>query len=460
MSDPSTVELPASARAAVAPTRLTRRRRIVVWSLVIVASIIGLLSILTTFVNRQLLDNSSWQKASAQVIRDPKVRDAVSQQMVNALYSNVNVSAQLQSRLPSNLQQLAGPVAGALQEPATKAVEYLLAQPRFQALFVQASVVAHQKLINVLENKTGYGIETGNGVVTLDVSTLLKQVGAELGIPASALARVPPTAGDITLMSSDQLSYAQQGVRAIKVLSVWLLVLVLVLFGLAVYLARGERRKTLLHVGWAFVLVGLLVLVAQRVIGNYVINSLSQPQYRTPTHHVWLIATAILGQLGWAVVLYGVLVVLGAALAGPSRIATAIRREIAPVLNVRAGITWGTVAFVWLLLILWGGTHALRTVWGILIIGALLAGGVVALRRETLAEFPLAGTEAGGPTFGARMAATAGSTARRAASARHGAEPAAVTRSPSEELARLADLRDKGAISAEEYDQAKKLALS
>ena len=104
-------------------------------------------------------------------------------------------------------------------------------------------------------------------------------------------------------------------------------------------------------------IVGLLVLVARRVIGNYVINSLAQPQYRTPVHHVWLIVTEILGQIGWADVFYGILIVIGSALAGPSRIATGIGADRAGA-QVRAGLTWGIVAFVWLLLILWGGTHA------------------------------------------------------------------------------------------------------
>ena len=458
MSEQSTVATPPAA-AAAAPGKLSRRRRVGVWSLVILASIIGFLSILTMFVNRQLLDNGSWNKASAKMIQDPQVRSAVSTQLVNQLYNNVDVATQLQARLPKNLQQLAAPAAGALREPATKAVEYLLAQPRFQALFVQASTLAHQQLIEVLENKTGHGIDTGNGSVTLDVSQLLTELGLELGIPQSALDNLPANAGVITIMSSDQLSYAQQGIRAVKVLSVWLLVLVFLLWGLAIYLARGERRKTLLHIGWGIVIVGLLVLVARRVIGNYVVDSLSQPQYRTPTHHVWLILTEILGQIGWAVVLYGILVVIGAAVAGPSRIATGIRREVAPVLNVRAGLTWGIVAFVWLLLILWGGTHALRTWSGILIIGALLAAGVYVLRKQTLVEFPEAGTDAY-DTLSSRMAAGAGSAAHRATTYRSQAAPAAAAKSPSEELARLVDLRDKGAISEEEYQQAKKLALS
>ena len=163
MSEQSTVATPPAAAPAAAPGKLSRRRRIGVWSLVILASIIGFLSILTTFVNRQLLDNGSWNKASAKVIQDPQVRSAVSTQLVNQLYNNVDVSAQLQTRLPKNLQQLAAPAAGALREPATKAVEYLLAQPRFQQLFVQASTLAHQQLVDVLENKTGHGIDTGNG---------------------------------------------------------------------------------------------------------------------------------------------------------------------------------------------------------------------------------------------------------------------------------------------------------
>src|SRR3954451_12458373 len=52
------------------------------------------------------------------------------------------------------------------------------------------------------------------------------------------------------------------------------------------------------------------------------------------------------------------------------------------------GIASAAVASVLLLLVLWGGTHALRTWWGIVLLGTLLATGVAALRHETLREFP------------------------------------------------------------------------
>jgi hypothetical protein len=91
-------------------------------------------------------------------------------------------------------------------------------------------------------------------------------------------------------------------------------------------------------------------------------------------------------------------IVLGAVLAGPTRAATAVRARIAPTLNHRPVLAWSTVLFAYLVLVLWGVTHALRTWQGILLLGALVAVGVAALRRETLAEFP---DEGSGPPPGA-----------------------------------------------------------
>jgi hypothetical protein len=451
-----TVEQPI---APVGPPRLSRGRKIAIWALIIVASIITIASILTVWVERQMLDNHAWHKASTQIIRDPAVQSALATQLVNEMYQNVDIAAELQKRLPKDFKQLADPAAAALRDPATRGVEFLLAQPRFQALFVTASDTAHEKLVNVLENKTGHGISTGNGVVTLDVTVLLKQIGEALGIPTDALNRLPADAGMITIMRSDQLAAAQKGVRLIRILSGWLLVLVFALYVLAIYLATGRRRRTLAYVGWSLVVVGLLALIAKRLIGNYILSRLVSDTYRDPAHHVWLIATSILGQIGWAVVMYGLILVLCAMIAGPWRAAVALRREVAPVLNQRQEYAWGAVAIVYLLLVLWGPTHALRTWWGILLIGALLALAVYLLRKQTLREFPTAGLEPHEHTLGARMAAAAHKVTDRT---HRPAKPEAAPpgRSTAEELASLLELKEKGAISEAEFEQAKRHVLA
>jgi hypothetical protein len=392
------------------------RRRAVIWALIVGASLIAIASVLTTWVHRQMLDEQSWKDASAELIEDPAVRDAVSVYLVNQLYDNVDVAAALDDRLPADLKPLAGTLAGALRQPATDAVDRLLDTTRIQQLWVDASSLAQQKLVNVLENKTGHGISTGNGVVTLDLSALVSELGAELGLSQSALDRIPPDAGVITVMRSDQLAAAQAGVQALRVLSTALLVLVLALYALAVYLARGERRRTLRNVGWAIVVVGIVVLVARRLTGRYAVEALTSPTSHEAGERTWLIGSSILAQIGWAAILYGAVVVLGTILAGPTAPATSVRRWIAPVLDARAGIAWAVVGGAYLLLVLWGPTHALRVLWGIVLLGALLAAGVLALRRETMREFPDA---AGIPGAGAEPSPAVAGAASEAADGRH-----------------------------------------
>jgi hypothetical protein len=378
----------AAVEADRVPGRMSGRRRALVWTLIVVASLIGLGSILTTWVHRQMLDNQSWKDASAQLIENPEVQNALSIYLVNQLYDNVDVASGLEERLPANLKPLAPSVAAALRQPATEGVKRLLEAPRIQQLWINANAAAHQKLVNVLEDKTGNGISTGNGVVTLDLSELVTEIGAQLGVPASALAKIPPNTGVITVMRSDQLSAAQAAVKGVRVLSTALLVLVLALYALAIYLAPGERRQMLRNIGFAFVLVGLTVLVVRRVAGNVAVDALTSPQGEPAGRQAWLIGSGILSQIGWATILYGAIVVAGSIFAGPTAAATSLRARVAPVLNERPGIAWATVGAVFLLLVLWGGTHALRTWWGIVLLGALSAIGVVALRQQTKREFP------------------------------------------------------------------------
>jgi hypothetical protein len=424
---------------------LSRGRRITVWVLLVVATIVSVVTILTLYVNRQLLDNGSWTNASEKVIADPEVQNALSIYLTNQLYQNVDVSTAIEDRLPTNLKPLASPLGGLIKERTPQIVSEVLARPRVQSLFVNVSQVAHQKLVNVLENKTGYGITTGKGTVTMDLGELLTQVGTEVGIPQAALNRLPPDAGQITILRSDQLSAAQQGVRLIRVLSVWLLVLVFVLYAVAIAISPGSRRVVLRRVGWALIITGLLVLIARKYVGNYVIDALSSPQTERPVRHIWLIETVIMGQIGWAVILYGVLVLIGCLLAGPTRLAHGFRAGLTPTFQRRPELAWGGAGLLFLLLVLWAPTHALGTWWGILLIGALIAWGVYVLQRQTLAE------------------AAAGTTVQITwRQPREAPSPAPVqpAGSPSEEIVRLKSLLDQGSITSEEFERGKALALS
>ncbi len=439
------------------PPPISGRRRAVIWALIVVASLVGLVAIHAMWINQQLLTDSSSSQTSSALIRDAAVRRALSGYIVDQIYSNVDVANEIKQQLPSQLKPLSAPAAAALRDPAVQGVNFLLERPSVQALFVSSASDAHRQLVNVLEDKTGLGVTTGNGTVQINLSQLIRQVGTDLGLPSAAVNKLPPTAGVITVMRSSQLGLAQTGVRAIRIASVWLVVLVLAILALALYLAEGIRRATLRNIGWAFVIVGLVVFVARRLIGDYVVGGLTTSTYEVPAQHAWVIGTSTLGDLGWATVFYGVLIVLGATLAGPTRAATAVRRWIAPVVNDRPAVAWAGLAIAYVLVVLWGGTHALRTPVGILVLGALLAGGAYVFRRQTLAEFPdaavaidirpmLSGAVGRVREWGSSRTTPSGWGLGR-------------SRSTSEELAHLAELHDRGMLTDEEFARAKAAAL-
>ncbi len=93
--------------AAVAAKPLSRKRRILIWTLVVLASIIAAVGIMTTWVKRQMLDNAAWNRATTQMVQDPKVQGALATYMVNQLYDNIDVGQALSERLPDTAARAA-----------------------------------------------------------------------------------------------------------------------------------------------------------------------------------------------------------------------------------------------------------------------------------------------------------------------------------------------------------------
>ena len=81
--------------------------------------------------------------------------------------------------------------------------------------------------------------------------------------------------GEIVIMKSSGLSGLQDLVSALRNLGFVLPLLALVLYLAAIYLAKGWRRETLIAAGGGILGAALLVLLARRLIGNAVIDSVA-----------------------------------------------------------------------------------------------------------------------------------------------------------------------------------------
>lgn len=366
---------------------LSHGRAVGVWVLIVVATLIGVLASTNVWVQRQALDTDNFVNASDELLENDEVRAALSEYLVNELYAEVDVEAELAEKLPEDLQGLAGPAAAALRGPATDGVETLMTTSEFQSLWSEITRAAHTVLVGIVEDD-GTVIDTSGGVVTLQLGELLVQVGEKVGISDDALTKIPDDAGSVVIARSAQLNELQNGVKVIEWVSAFALVLVVALYALAVYLATGMHRVTLRNVGWAIFFWGLVLLVLRRVGINYLVDQLDDPAVKPAANATFGIESELLAQLGWIVVLSGVIVVLAALLAGPSAPATSVRRFLAPTLNGAPGLVWGGAAIIFFLLLLWSPTPAFEQWYTVLILAALFAGGVGALRAQTQREFP------------------------------------------------------------------------
>ena len=204
-------------------------------------------------------------------------------------------------------------------------------------------------------------------------------------------------------------------------------------------------------VGFAFVFAGLVGWAARSILESQVSQGLvSQASLRPVVKEVVVIATGLLGQIIGAFILVGLVVAAAAWFAGPARPFMAARRAIAPFLREQPVGTFAITTVVMVLVFIWDPIPATGTPVGIIVFLALALFGTEMVRRQTEVEFPDA--RRGDATAAMRARWQAFRDRRRGAgtpSTTNGTE------SLTDQLERLARLRDNGAITPEEYDTAK-----
>jgi hypothetical protein len=369
------------------PASPGRARRRTALALIFVASLLAFLALPAIWLDRQALNTDNWTETSSELLENEAIRAQIANYLVDQVYANVDVQAEIASALPPRAKPLAGLAAGGLQQVADDGVKNLLGRPVPQQAWEAANRRAHTLLLRVIDGG-GDVVSTTGGEVTLDLNVLLTQTADRFGVGGRIADRLPPDAGQIVILKSDQLELAQDGVHVLEAAAVVLVVLALLLFALAIFLAQGWRREALRACGFGLIAAGAAALVARSVAGGYVVDSLATTESVEPAvDAAWTIGTSLLVQAATATVWYGVVIVLVAWLAGPTRLATGVRRLKAPFLR-EPRYAWGGLAAIVLLLIAWGPTPATRNPLPMLFLIALLALGVEALRRQTAREFP------------------------------------------------------------------------
>jgi hypothetical protein len=372
---------------------MSKKRGVLVWSLLVLATILMFVSSLTVWSKRQLLDNEAWADSSAQLLANDEVRAAIAQKLSDALFQRIDVEAQLRERLPAQRKGTAAALAAALQNTVVPAAaDRLLQRPRVQTLWENLNKRAHAGVVRVLEGKDlgkAGNISTANGAVTLDLRPAITRLATRLGLEDKLKANADPNAGQLVIMKSSQLEAAQTAVKILKALSSLLVIAVVALYALAIYLARGRRRLLLGATGASLVFVGLVIASLRRFLGGVIVDSLVKTEAnKEPVRVIWSLETSVMRDIAIILVVYGALVLLATVVAGPNRPAIALRHGLAPSFRHHPIVVWATALALFLILLAVGPTAGNRQLLGVALLAATTAIAIEALRRQTLREFP------------------------------------------------------------------------
>jgi hypothetical protein len=434
-----------------------RARRIWVRVILVLATLLAILAIFAIWANRQLLNPTNWANTSTELLQKATIRSAVSGYLVDQLYANINVSNQIKSGLPGELQPLAGPISGALHGVAEQGAERALEIPQVQSVWRRANRAADQTLVTIV-NGGGSRVKIQGGTVSLNLRQIVADLSERLGLPSGLAGKLPASVANVKVITSKQLGLVRNLAKGLHALALLLTIVTVALYALALYLARGQRRRVLMWIGFSLILAGVIVLIARKIAQGQIVPAITTDASIEPAaNDAYSVATSLLVQVAGAAIIIGIPVILAAWFAGPSRWAIAGRRFSAPHLRERPNLAFWVTAGLLALVFIWGPIPSTRNPITMLLYAILAFAGAYVLREQIAREFPDARMVSPRAAMGDYFRGI-GEKVSRARAATAPAQSSG-TFSMAGELERLVALRDRGAITDEEYAAAKRELL-
>jgi hypothetical protein len=310
-------------------------RRISAWVLVVLASILIPVSVISVWAIRTVTNTDQYVETMAPLARNPVIVDGLATRATDALFSTHVVQNKVTAALPKSAKPLVAPIVTEVHSYVYGLALQVFSSPKFGKLWDTLNRRSHEAVINVLTGKqTPLQKKLAKGgQIALNLSPALNNVISELdshGVTLFNPVKAVSTQGvSFTVVSKQQVSKFS-GLFNLVVKLKWAVpVIALVLAILAVALAL-ERRKTLLRLAVGVALMSLLVLGGLSAGRGIFIGQASGGGFHAQSAAaVWdTVLRFLKTDLRWTL-LISVLVAFGAWLAGPARYAVWIRRTCA-----------------------------------------------------------------------------------------------------------------------------------
>ena len=394
-------------------TSATRRRHFswrtpVAVVLIFLGCLLAPEAVLGVWAANQVSDTGRYVANVEPLIHDPAIQNALTDKITIQITSRLNVTgvvnqaaAQLNSkgltRISSLLNTFGPQIASSVTGFIHSTVHSVVSSPAFATAWVQVNTVAHGQIVKVISGQGNSSISVSNGKVVIGLGPFINIVKQDLVARGFTLANsIPPINPTFELFSARDLEKAQSGYRLINAFKIVSPILVLLLIGAGVYVARNHRRA-LIGAGLGFAFSMLFLGVGLQIFRSIYLNSV--PSSVLPSDAAAALFDTFVRFIKdglRALLVLGLVVAAGAFLTGPSRTAVGTRSafrsglgrlgELSGVSNGPVGqwtythrksLRIGAVALAALIFVFWGQPTALVVI--LIVVLLLVVLGLIEL---------------------------------------------------------------------------------
>jgi hypothetical protein len=328
------------------------RRRHIGWRtpvalvLIILGCVLAPVAVLGVWAGTEVSNTGRWVATVEPLIHDPAIQNVLADKITTQITSQLNLtgtinqaSSQLDSkgltRISSLLTTFGPQITSAVTGFIHSTVHTVVSSQAAANIWVQVNTVAHQAVVKVLSGQGNGAISTSNGQIVLNLGPFITVVKQDLVAHGFSLAsNIPAVSPTVALFQANDLGKAQSLYRLITTLKIVLPILVLLLLGGGVYVARGHRRA-LVGAGLGLAASMLVLAVGLLIARSIYLNSVPSSVLPGDAAAAAFDAMVHFIKVGLRVVLLvGLVVAIGAYFTGPSH--TAVRTRSA----LTSGIDW------------------------------------------------------------------------------------------------------------------------
>ena len=163
-----------------------------------------------------MLDSDEVANTSDEILSDPDVQEALSIYLVDQLYANVDVTGEIEEKLPDNAKALAAPVAAATRQLALnvseKALDVAAGAGRWSSAPIRRS---HGQFVRLIDDE-GEFVSTTGGTVTLQYGDVIADLAVRLGVDPETIAKIRSVVQDLSTDLKQRLTTAQTRIKTVR----------------------------------------------------------------------------------------------------------------------------------------------------------------------------------------------------------------------------------------------------